>query len=151
MVIYEDIELGIAIDVNLDGNTVWLDQYQLEALFDTDRTSISRHLRNIYNSGELDKKATCAKIAQVQKEGDRTAKRNINIYNLDAIISVGYRVNSKRGTQFRMWANKVLKDYLVQGYALNQKRLAQKQQEIKVLKDGISILSRVIEEKTGDN
>ena len=149
--IYQDNESGITIDVKLDGGTVWLDQYQLEALFDTDRTSIGRHLRNIYNSKELDKEATSAKIAQVQQEGGREVKRNINVYNLDAILSVGYRINSKKGTAFRMWANNILKDYLVKGYAVNQKRLAQKEEEIQILRNGISILGRAIEEKTEDN
>ncbi|MBO3098333.1 virulence protein RhuM/Fic/DOC family protein [Gelidibacter pelagius] len=153
--IYQDEETGITIDVQLDGETVWLDQYQLEALFDTDRTSISRHLRNIYKSNELDEKATSAKIAQVQQEGNREVKRNINVYNLDAILSVGYRVNSKKGTAFRIWANGILKDYLVKGHAINQKRLEQKEQEVKLLKDGIHILTRTvtkaIEEKASDN
>lgn len=148
IVIYEDKESGIAIDVRLEGETIWLDQYQLETLFDTDRTSISRHLRNIYKSNELDKKATSAKIAQVQKEGDREVTRNINVYNLDAILSIGYRVNSKKGTVFRIWANSVLKQYLVEGYAINKKRLSQKEEEIQILKNGISILGRVIEEKS---
>lgn len=153
--IYQDKETGITIDVQLDGETVWLDQYQLEALFDTDRTSISRHLRNIYKSNELDEKATSAKIAQVQQEGNREVKRNINVYNLDAILSVGYRVNSKKGTAFRIWANGILKDYLVKGHAINQKRLEQKEQEVKLLKDGIHILTRTvtkaIEENASDN
>ncbi|WP_323027502.1 RhuM family protein [Gelidibacter japonicus] len=116
--IYQDKETGITIDVQLDGETVWLDQYQLEALFNTDRTSISRHLRNIYKSNELDEKATSAKIAQVQQEGNREVKRNINVYNLDAILSVGYRVNSKKGTAFRIWANGILKDSFVDGNKL---------------------------------
>lgn len=145
IVIYQDKETGITIDVKLDGETVWLDQYQLEVLFDTDRTSIGRHLRNIYQSNELDKASTCAKIAQVQKEGGRAVKRNITVYNLDAILSVGYRVNSKKGTAFRIWANQILKDYLVQGYAINQKRLQQKQQEVEILKTGLRIVSRAIE------
>lgn len=154
IIIYQDKESGISVDVKLDGETIWLDQYQLEALFDTDRTSIGRHLRNIYKSNELDKEATSAKIAQVQKEGDREVTRNINVYNLDAILSVGYRVNSKKGTAFRIWANTILKDYLVKGYTINEKRLAQKEQEIKILKDGIQILTRsvakVIEDKASD-
>ncbi|GAA3627892.1 virulence protein RhuM/Fic/DOC family protein [Flavivirga jejuensis] len=149
--IYQDKESGITVDVKLDGETVWLDQYQLEALFDTDRTSIGRHLRNIYKSSELDENTTSAKIAQVQQEGGREVKRNINVYNLDAILSVGYRVSSKKGTAFRIWANGILKAYLVKGYTINQKRLEQKEQEVQVLKNGIQILSRAIEEKTEDN
>lgn len=149
--IYQDKASGITIDVKLEGETLWLNQYQLEVLFDTDRTSISRHLRNIYKSKELDKKATSAKIAQVRQEGNREVTRNITVYNLDAILSVGYRVNSKKGTAFRIWATRLLKEYLVKGYTLNKNRLAQKEQEVQILKDGIHILSRAIEEKTVDN
>ena len=109
IVIFQDKETGVTIDVKLEGETVWLDQYQLEALFDTDRTSIGRHLRNIYKSNELEEKTTSAKIAQVQDEGGREVKRNINIYNLDAILSVGYRVNSKKGTAFRIWCEQYFK------------------------------------------
>ena len=145
IVIYQDNQSGITLDVKLDGETVWLDQYQLEVLFDTDRTSIGRHLRNIYQSNELVEASTCAKIAQVQKEGEREVKRSIKVYNLDAILSVGYRVNSKKGTAFRIWANQILKDYLVQGYAINQKRLQQKQQEVEFLKTGLRIVSRALE------
>ena len=149
--IFQDKESGITLEVKLDGETVWLDQYQLEVLFDTDRTSVGRHLRNIYASNELDKEATCAKIAQVQIEGSREIKRNINVYNLDAILSVGYRVNSKKGTAFRIWANKILKEYLVKGYSINEKRLEQKEQEVQLLKNGIQILTRAIEEKSEEN
>ena len=98
-----------SIEVKLDKETVWLNQYQLEKLFQTDRTSINRHIRNIYKSGELDEERTCAIFAQVQKEGSRTVKRNIKYYNLDVIIAVGYRVTSKQGTDFRIWANKILR------------------------------------------
>jgi prophage maintenance system killer protein len=108
-------------------------------------------VRPIYASSELDKEATSAKIAQVQIEGGREIKRNINVYNLDAILSVGYRVNSKKGTAFRIWANKILKEYLVQGYSINEKRLAQKEHEVQLLKNGIQILSRAIEEKSEEN
>ncbi len=95
---------GPEIEVRLDKETVWLSLYQMVELFDTGRTSILRHVGNIYRSKELNQKATCAKIAQVQDEGDRKVTRKIKYYNLDVIISVGYRVNSKRGTQFRIWA-----------------------------------------------
>ena len=138
------------MEVRFEEETVWLNQYQLAELFNTDRTSLLKHLKNIYEIGELDEKATCAKIAQVRQEGKRRVTRQILHYNLDAIISVGYRVNSKRGTQFRQWATKRLKDYLVQGYTINEKRLEQKQQEVRHLKDGIRILSRGIEDKAGD-
>ena len=148
--IYTTKDNETAIEVRFDKETVWLNQYQLAELFSTDRTSILKHLKNIYDSKELDEKATCAKIAQVRQEGKRKVTRQIIHYNLDAIISVGYRVNSKRGTQFRQWATKRLRDYLVQGYAINEKRLEQKQQEVRHLKDGIRILSRAIEDKSVD-
>lgn len=93
------------IQATLDGDTVWLN-HQLEKLFETDRTSITRHISNIYKSVELNREATSAKFAQVQKEGGREITRQINFYNLDTIIAIGYRVNSKRGTEFRIWANK---------------------------------------------
>ena len=117
------------IQVKLDNDTVWLNQYQLEELFQTNRTSVNRHISNIYKSKELNKISTCAKIAQVQKEGDREISRKISYYNLDVIIAVGYRVNSKRGTQLWVWASKILKDYLIQGYSLNEKRLIQQNEQ----------------------
>lgn len=123
IIIYQSNELAKRVEVRIDTEkeTVWLNQYQLAELFQTDRTSILKHLQNIYSTGELDEKATCAKFAQVRKEGNRMVKREVLNYNLDAILSVGYRVNSKRGTQFRIWANQILKDYLMKGYALNQR------------------------------
>lgn len=99
--------------------TVWLTQQQMAELFATDRTSIAKHILNIYETDELEKDPTCAKIAQVRQEGNRKVKRNIVYYNLDVIISVGYRVNSKRGTKFRQWANKILKEYLLKGYVVD--------------------------------
>jgi prophage maintenance system killer protein len=97
------------------------------------------------------RESTCRKFRQVRTEGNRTIEREIEHYNLDVIISVGYRVKSKQGTQFRIWANKILKEYLVKGYSINEKRLAQKEQEVQLLKNGIQILSRAIEEKTEEN
>ena len=110
IIIYQSEDGSTAIEVKLENDTVWLNQYQMADLFKTDRTSLAKHIRNVYKSGELAREATCAKIAQVQKEGNRTIKREIEHYNLDLIISVGYRVNSIRGTQFRIWANTILKD-----------------------------------------
>lgn len=123
IILYNNEENQIQLQVKFDNETVWLNQYQLADLFDTDRTSILKHIKNIYTTGELDEDATCAKFAQVKKEGNREVKRDVLHYNLDAIISVGYRVNSIRGTQFRKWATQHLKDYLVKGYALNEQRL----------------------------
>jgi hypothetical protein len=121
IVIYQTEDGQTQIDVRLENDTVWLSQAQMAELFQTDRTSIVRHINNIYKVEELDRDSTCAKIAQVQIEGKRTVKRDIPYFNLDMIISVGYRVNSKRGIKFRQWANRVLKDYLVKGYAINER------------------------------
>jgi death-on-curing family protein len=134
--IYKDKSNQAQIEVRFENDSVWLNQYQLAELFDTDRTSILKHLKNIFKSNELNEKQTCAKFAQVQKEGLKSVKREILHYNLDAIISVGYRVNSKRGTQFRQWATQRLKDHLVKGYSLNHKRLEQLQQTIQLIEKG---------------
>lgn len=139
------------IQVKFDNDTVWLNQYQLEVLFETDRTSITKHISNIYKTKELDKDSTCAKNAQVQQEGNRQITRKITYYNLDLIISVGYRVNSKRGTQFRIWANKILKDYLIKGYSLNEKRLAQQNKQLKELQQSVKILGEILNYKTLSN
>ncbi|WP_342988016.1 MULTISPECIES: RhuM family protein [Bacteroides] len=144
IVIYQTKDGKTSIDVKLENETVWLNQAQMAELFQTDRTSIVKHVNNIYKSEELEKDSTCAKIAQVQMEGNRTIKRHIIYYNLDMIISVGYRVNSMRGTQFRIWANKILKDYLIKGYAINQQvKVAQ----LEDLKSTVRLLSNVIEHK----
>ena len=124
-----------------------MNQYQLEELFETDRTSITRHISNIYKSEELSKETTSAKIAQVQKEGDREITRQINFYNLDVIIAVGYRVNSKRGTEFRIWANKILKEFLIKGFSINEKRLSQQNEQLKELQESVKILGDVLHNK----
>lgn len=139
------------VQVRFENDTVWLTQKQMSELFDKDSDTIGLHLKNIYSEGELEEISTTELFSVVQKEGKRNVKRNIKCYNLDAIISVGYRVNSKRGTQFRQWATKRLKDYLVEGVAINEKRLEQKNKEIKVLHDGIRILSRAIEDQATNN
>lgn len=149
--IFQAKDNQVEVSVQLDKDTVWLNRNQLATLFDRDIKTIGKHLTNVFKEGELSKEATVAKYATVQKEGDRDVTRDVEHYNLDVIISVGYRVKSQRGTQFRIWANSILKDYLVKGYAINQKRLEQKEQEVQVLKSGIQILSRAIEEKTEDN
>ena len=111
----------LRLDVRLENETVWLTQSLLGELFGVDRTVVNRHIRNIYKSGELEEMATCAKIAQVQNEGARHITRVILYYNLDIIIAVGYRVNSLRATRFRQWAIGVLREYLLRGYAFNQR------------------------------
>lgn len=140
--IYQDKDKQTQIEVRFEEDTVWLTQYQLAELFSTDRTSLSKHLRNIFKTKELDQKQTCAKFAQVQKEGGKTVKREILHYNLDAIISVGYRINSKRGTQFRQWATQRLKDHLVKGYTLNEKRLQQVLQNMQQLEQAVKLIQQ---------
>jgi prophage maintenance system killer protein len=124
----------VHLDVALRDETVWLSVEQLASLFQRDRSVIQRHITNIYMEQELLKEATCANFAQVQMEGRREITRQIPHYNLDVIISVGYRVKSREGTQFRIWANRILKEYLLRGYALNQKRLNQLKVSVEVLK-----------------
>ena len=109
------------IEVQFEGDTFWLNLNQISDLFEKDKSVISRHLKNIYQDGELDRDSTVAKNATVQFESGRQVVRDIEYYNLDAILSVGYRVNSKQGTQFRIWANNVLKDYLLKGYTINNR------------------------------
>lgn len=121
IILYSPDDLSEHIEVRIDEETVWLSLNQIAQLFGRDKSVISRHLRNIYKEGELSYKATVAKNATVQFETDRYVTRIIEFYNLDAILSVGYRVTSKQATQFRIWATKVLKDYLLKGYALNQR------------------------------
>ncbi len=137
----------IEIVVQFDADTVWLSQEQMEQLFQTTKQNISLHINNVFEEGELDKSSTVKESLTVRTEGKRQVKRKIQYYNLDVIISVGYRVKSMQGTQFRQWATQRLKDYLVQGYAINERRLAQKQQEVEYLKTGIRILNRVIEQQ----
>ena len=123
IVIYESNDGLVRVDVTLDGDTVWLSLDQLAQLFGRDKSTISRHIKNIYAEGELDQEATVAKNATVQTEGNRQVRREIAYYNLDAILSVGYRVNSRQATAFRQWATRVLKEYLVKGFALDDDRL----------------------------
>ena len=142
--IYTTKDKETAVEVRFDQKTVWLSQDQLTMLFQRDQSVISRHINNVFKEGELEQKSN------MQKMHIANSDKPVAFYNLDVIISVGYRVKSKRGTQFRQWATKRLKDYLVQGYAVNEKRLEQKQQEVQHLKDGIRILSRAIEDKAAD-
>lgn len=142
---------SIELQVALDTDTVWLSQEQMAQLFGKGRSTITEHISNVFAEGELEYNRTCRKFRQVRTEGIREVEREIDFYNLDVIISVGYRVKSLRGTQFRQWATQRLKDYLVQGYAINEKRLAQKQQEVEYLKTGIRILNRDIEQQATED
>ena len=149
--IFTSIDNQTVVQVRFEHDTVWLNQKQLGELFDKDSDTIGLHLKNIFLEEELDENSTTELFSVVQKEGKREVKRNVKFYNLDAIISVGYRVNSKRGTQFRQWATKRLKDYLIEGVAINEKRLEEKNKEIQVLHDGIRILSRAIEDQVSNH
>lgn len=152
IIIYESGNNQIEVSVQFEKETVWLNLNQVATLFDRDKSVISRHLNNVFKNNELDRNSVVAKNATTASDGKTY---QVEYFNLDAILSVGYRVNSKQGTQFRIWANSILKDYLVKGYVINQKRLEQKEQEVKLLKDGIQILTRTvskaIEDKASDN
>ncbi len=124
IIIYKTEDGSTQIEVEMTGETVWLNQTKISELFGVDRSVITKHLQNIYSEGELDKEATSAKIAQVQSEGKRQVTRDIEFYNLDVILSVGYRVNSMRATQFRIWATKTLREYIVKGFVMDDERLA---------------------------
>ena len=147
IVIYKTKDKQTQIEVNFENDTVWLTQQQMASLFGQTKQNISLHVNNCFKEKELLKKATVKKSLTVRKEGKRFVERELEFFNLDVIISVGYRVKSVRGTQFRQWATQRLKDYLIEGVAINEKRLAQKNKEIQLLHDGIKILSRAIEDK----
>jgi prophage maintenance system killer protein len=123
------------IEVRFENETVWLSLNQISSMFGRDKSVVSRHLKNIYSSGELDQNSTVAKNATVQLEGGRQVIRDLEFYNLDVIISIGYRVNSKVGTHFRQWATQRLKDYLIKGYAVHQERLSQLQQSFQLIRE----------------
>ena len=142
IIIYQTEDGQTQIDVRLENETVWLTQAQMAELFQTDRTSIVRHINNIYKDEELVRESTCAKIAQVQSEGKRSVKRTIPFFNLDMIISVGYRVNSKRGVRFRQWANRILKEYLINGYVVNEQI---RKEQIADLRQLVGMLGRTIQ------
>ena len=133
IIIYQPPADQPAVDVRLEGETVWLSQRQMAELFDVDVRTISEHLSNVFSSGELVKEATIRKFRIVRHEGTRNVTRSVEHYNLDAIISVGYRVKSATATQFRIWATKRLREYLMQGYSINQQRLEQLGQIVEVM------------------
>ena len=147
IIIYQTSKKKVELKVRLEKESLWLNLNQIASLFNTDKSGISRHIMNIYQSKELNKEATVAKIATVQKEGERIVKRDVEFYNLDMIISIGYRVNSQKATQFRIWATSVLKKYLLQGYAVNEKRLLEAQNKFQELQTTISFLQRQTEKE----
>jgi len=148
IIIYQTSDGQTSIDVTLDQDTVWLTQAQIVDLFGSSKANISEHIKSIFSSSELEKEATVRNFRTVRQEGKRQVVRELEHYNLDMIISIGYRVNSVRGTQFRIWANKVLKDYLAQGYALNEKRLNEQAQQLNTLKHTVRLLGNVVESKS---
>jgi len=142
IVLYKSQDGSISIDVKFEEETVWLSQIQMARLFDQTKQNISLHVNNIFNEGELVKKSVVKEYLTTASDGKNY---NTKYYNLDVIISVGYRVKSKRGTQFRIWANKVLKDYLLNGYALNEKKLKEQTERIKEIEKALEIFSNVAE------
>ena len=133
------------IEVVQQDDTLWLSAEKIADVFGKDRSNIQRHIKHIFDEEELDKESTCAFFAQVQKEGAREVKRKIPYYNLDVVLAVGYRVSSKVATQFRKWATNVLHQYLVDGYALNEKRLQEQKSKVIQLQNAIKLLNRSIE------
>lgn len=139
VVIYEAPDGSTTLGVRLQNETLWLSLSQIAGLFERDKSVISRHLHNIFTTGELGREATVAYFATVQDEGGREVTRQVEYFNLDAILSVGYRVNSKRGTQFRVWATSVLRDHLLKGYSVNERRLRE-------LRQSLRLVERVLDE-----
>lgn len=138
IVIYKSPQ-GPEIQVKLEKDTIWLNAHLIARLFDVNRPAVVKHVNNIYKTGELDKKSTCSILEQVAADGKI---RKMNLFNLDMIISVGYRVNSQRATQFRIWATKILKQYLIKGYAVNEKRLLEAQNRFRELREAVLFIQR---------
>ena len=147
VVIYQSADGQAFLDVRLEQETVWLSQKQMAELLDKDTDTIGLHIRNIYKEGELEPDATTEESSVVQNEGNRKVRRKLKFYNLDVIISVGYRVKSQRGTQFRQWATKVLREHLVQGFTINQQRLEEQSQKLAEMQQAVELLSRTLEQQ----
>ena len=144
IIIYQSKGGEVSLDVKLDKETIWLDARQMARIFNVNRPAIVKHINNIYKTHELDKELTCSILEQVAADGKI---RKINLYNLDMAISVGYRVNSKRATQFRIWATKTLKDHILKGYTINQQRLTESQDKFKELQSAIAFLQEKSQKK----
>jgi len=145
IIIYQDEKGNTNIDVRLENETIWLTQKQMAELFERDVRTINEHIINVYDEGELDETSTIRKFRIVQTEGKRSVNRELDHYNLDMIIAVGYRVKSKIATRFRIWATNILKQYLIEGYAINQNLIQAKNKQLDKLQKAISVLSRSIE------
>ena len=151
IIIYQTADNQTQIDVRMENDTVWLTQAQMADLFQKDRTVISRHIRNVFKEGELDESLVCAKFALPKKYGRREGyiqEAEATIYNLDVIISVGYRVKSQRGVQFRQWANRVLKQYLIKGYAINERL---RHEQISELRQLVQVVGRTLQHREQEN
>jgi len=144
IVFYKSPDGSTCLEVSLHEETIWLSQSQLSALFDVNVPAISKHVRNILESGELDEAATVSKMEKVQTEGRRKVKRSQVLYNLDMIISVGYRVNSAKATRFRQWATQVLRDHIVKGYTVNEQRLREESAKLQAMRQTVELLARTL-------
>ena len=142
VIIYKAKSGKTALEVKLDQETVWLNLNQMAELFDRDKSVVSRHIRNIFKEGELSSRSVVANFATTAADGK---SYQVDYYNLDVIISVGYRVKSQRGTQFRIWATQVLKDHLLKGYTINEKRLKEQNERLAELQDTVNLMGRVIQ------
>ena len=149
VLIYQAEDGSFQTEIRLESDTIWLSQKQMAELFNTSTDNIGLHIKNVYSDGELSEEATTEDYSVVRLEGKRKVNRRVKHYNLDAIISVGYRVNSKQGTQFRIWANKVLREYLLQGYALNESRLKQQTKQIVLLKETLALFQEAQQTSLG--
>jgi len=152
LIIYTTANNETQVNIVFDNNTLWLNQKQIAEVFGTAVPAINKHIKNIIKESELQPEATISKMETVQIEGNRKVSRTLDFYNLDMIISIGYRVNSKKATQFRIWATQRLKDYLVEGYAINEKRLQESENKFQELKQAVKLLESVVNAKeiTGD-
>ena len=156
IVLFEASDNSVSLPVAMDDETVWLNRNQIAELFERDVKTIGKHIGNALKEELNDGSSTVAKFAIVQKEGERTVTRNVEHYNLDVIISLGYRVKSNRGVEFRRWANKILKEHIIKGYTINDKRLEQLNTAIKIMKHSQKLLDTqqvisVIEQYSTDN
>lgn len=145
MVIYETGAKSVQFNLDPGEETIWATQAQMAELFDVNAQAVGKHLRHIYQDGELEEERTCSILEQVQTEGEREVKRKVKVYNLDAVISVGYRVNSRKATDFRIWATRILKRYIVDGMALNERRLGELSQErLRKVADTMGVVKRLL-------
>lgn len=148
IMIYETGGKNVRFDLDEGAETLWATQAQMAKLFDVNSQAVGKHLSHIYQEGELDEERTCSKMEQVQDEGSRTVSRTVKVYNLDAIISVGYRVNSRKATDFRIWATKILKNYVVDGVAVNERRLAElSQKKLEEVSGALMVVRRLMAQK----